>query len=49
MQVHTDRITSPPDYRAHYSEKFLYMPHSFVASSHKISGLRTMEAVTAGA
>ena len=41
--VHTDRITSPPDYAAHYSEKLLYMPHSFVASSHKISGLSTMQ------
>uniref|UniRef100_A0A6U6BUE6 protein O-GlcNAc transferase n=1 Tax=Guillardia theta TaxID=55529 RepID=A0A6U6BUE6_GUITH len=31
----TDKITSPPDYRHHYSESFIYMPNSYHVNSHK--------------
>ncbi|EKX34385.1 hypothetical protein GUITHDRAFT_147284 [Guillardia theta CCMP2712] len=30
----TDKITSPPDYRHHYSESFIYMPNSYHVNSH---------------
>ena len=29
----TDKIASPPEFEKHYSEKFIYMPHSFLANS----------------
>ncbi len=33
----SDRVASPPEYCGHYSEKMLYVPHSFLVNSHSLS------------
>ncbi len=32
---HTDSVTSPPEYRAHYSEALMLLPYSYHINSHK--------------
>ena len=31
----SDRLVSPPEYASHFTEKFVYMPHTYVVNDYR--------------